>query len=92
MQELKQLLVGLERHVVTAVPRGPRGEAVPWFLQVNKAVTAHRILDDEAAEFGEPTPDELLVCDPALGLTTPGVLSALQAWLEESAPNTTGQG
>ena len=81
LEELRELLVGLERHVVTTVPRGPRREAIPWFLQMHPQVVTHLILDDDAREFGETPPEELVLCNPALGLTTPGVLAAVSAWL-----------
>lgn len=83
--ELQGLLVGLERHVVTTVPRGPRRESIPWFRQMHPGISSFRILDDEAKEFGSELPPELLLCQPSLGLTTPGVLQALQAWLTATA-------
>lgn len=81
LKELRELLVGLERNVVTTVPRGPRREAIPWFLQMHPDVESHLILDDDAREFGGTPPPELVLCDSALGLTTPGVLAAVSAWL-----------
>lgn len=83
--ELKGLLVGLERHVIAAAPRGPRRESIPWFRQMHPGISSFRILDDEAKEFGSELPPELLLCEPSLGLTTPGVLEALQAWLTSTA-------
>ena len=79
--ELRELLGGLERHVVAAVPRGPRREAIPWWRQMHPAITSFCILDDDGKEFGSELPPELLLCDPTLGLNTPGVLEALNTWL-----------
>ncbi|WP_394484690.1 HAD domain-containing protein [Roseateles sp. LYH14W] len=80
--EIRKLLAGcLGGQPIAIAPRGPRWEAIRWFLQMNPAVASYRILDDEPDEFGHPAPDELLVCESALGLTTPGVLSALMRWL-----------
>jgi hypothetical protein len=81
LEELRGLLVGLERHVITTVPRGPRREAIPWFRQMHPAITSYRILDDDAKEFGDEMPPELLLCDSTQGLNTPGVLQALNTWL-----------
>lgn len=85
LDELRELLMGLKRHVIAAVPRGPRREAIPWFRQMHPAITSFRILDDDGKEFGSELPPELLLCEPSLGLTTPGVLEALQDWLTSTA-------
>lgn len=81
LAELRELLAGLERHVIAAVPRGPRREAIPWFLQLHPQVVTHLILDDDSREFGDSPPEQLVLCDPGLGLTTPGVLQELIEWL-----------
>jgi hypothetical protein len=85
LDELKGLLVGLERHIIAVTPHGPRRESIPWFRQMHPAITSFRILDDEAREFGGELPPELLLCKPSLGLNTPGVLQALEAWLVASS-------
>lgn len=79
--ELRGLLLGLEQHVIAAAPRGPRKESIPWFLQMHPEVETHLILDDDLRKFGELPPPELVLCDPNLGLTTPGVIEALHKWL-----------
>ena len=84
VHELRELLVGLESNIVTAAPRGPRRDAIPWFLSMHPGISSYRILDDELKEFGESPPAEVLLCEPGLGLTTPGVIEALRRWLSES--------
>lgn len=81
LTELKQLFSSLGARQVVAVPRGPRAEAINWFLQLNPQVQSHRILDDAAREFGVAPPAELILCDSKHGLCTPGVLEALRQWL-----------
>lgn len=84
LQELQELLASLSVDTTTA-PRGPRAEAIRWFLQMNPTVTTHRILDDDGKEF-DPLPDELLLCNSRQGLTTPGVLEELKSWLRQTRP------
>ena len=56
---------------------------------IREAVAAHRIddyriLDDLPGEF-DGTPDELILCDPALGVSCPTVRQRLSAWLAQGA-------
>ncbi|WP_197026486.1 HAD domain-containing protein [Hylemonella gracilis] len=46
----------------------------PW-------VKSFRILDDQAFEFPEPPPAELILCDGRRGLSEARVQDALRAWL-----------
>lgn len=81
-RELGELLATAGAPVVGATPRGPRYESILWWLQLNPRVTDYRVLDDAAAEFPDPPPTELILCDPTEGLLTLGVLGKLQRWLE----------
>lgn len=83
LDELRELLAAFGRRVIGVAPRGPRWDAIKWFLQLNPHFTTYRILDDESKEF-EPRPDELVLCDPSLGVTTPGVLAQVARWLADS--------
>jgi hypothetical protein len=83
--ELKALLAPLGRRVIDVAPRGPRQEAIRWWLHMHPSVTSHLVLDDDGREFAEPHPAELVLCDPQLGLTTPGVMQRVADWLRESA-------
>lgn len=78
--ELRDILAPLGRRVIGVAPRGPRAEAIKWWLHMHSTVTSHVVLDDDAREFPTPPPRELLLCDPELGLTTPGVLPRLSQW------------
>lgn len=82
--ELRLLLGDLGPRLLGAIPRGPRYEGIQWWLHMNRAFASHRIIDDHAREFPDPLPPELLLCDPALGLATPGVIDGLCAWLNSS--------
>ncbi len=85
ISELRELLASTAPRTITAVPRGPRAEAIRWFLQMNPLVTEYRVLDDDLDEF-DPPPDELLLCDPSMGITTPGIIGLLTTWLEQTKP------
>ncbi|MFT7773280.1 HAD domain-containing protein [Roseateles sp.] len=82
--ELRELLSPLGSRLIDVAPRGPRQEAIRWWLHMHPTVTSYRVLDDDGKEFDEPHPEELLLCEPSLGLTTPGVLERLVEWLEKS--------
>lgn len=74
-------------------------EGVSRHDSIRQAVLAHgiddyRILDDLPEEF-DGTPAELILCDPALGVSCPTVRQRLVEWLEISparsrAPGRTG--
>jgi len=80
-EELQMLLGELGVRFVGAVPRGQRYESVLWWLQMNPTFTSYRILDDDASEFPDPPPAELILCDPSLGVSDPRVKAELRAWL-----------
>lgn len=82
LKELGELLATAGAPVLGATPRGPRYESIQWWLHLNPSVTDYVILDDDAGEFPDPLPAELLLCDPASGLLTPSVLDRLGRWLE----------
>ena len=82
-KELAELLSTAGAPVLGATPRGPRHEAILWWLHLNSSLIAdYVILDDDAREFPEPLPPELILCDPAHGILTPGVLDRLGRWLD----------
>ena len=81
-RELAELLATAGAPVLGATPRGPRHESILWWLHLNPLVTEYVILDDDAREFPDPLPPELIVCDPADGILTPGVLDRLGRWLD----------
>ena len=60
-------------------------EGVSRHASIRHAVVAHgiddyRILDDLPEEF-DGTPPELILCDPALGVSCPTVRDRLASWL-----------
>lgn len=83
-REVRVLLAALGSRQVSLAPRGPRYEAIQWWLHLNPGVRSYRVLDDAAAEFPTPHPEELVLCSPELGITTPGVLDQLDSWLQDS--------
>jgi hypothetical protein len=81
VDELRMLLDVLGPRVVGTTPRGPRYDSIQWWLNQNPRYSSHRILDDDAREFPDPLPPELVLCDPRTGVTAPGVQAALRQWL-----------
>lgn len=80
-EELRELLEGISDRVVGSTPPGPRYESIQAWLSMHRSMTDYRILDDETLEFPDPLPAELVVCDPRMGVTAPGVQAALRQWL-----------
>lgn len=84
-EELRDLLGPLGTRFVGAVPRGPRAEAIRWFLYSNPAITSHLVLDDAAAEFPADFNVPVVICDPLFGVSDARVRAAVAAWLAGDA-------
>ncbi|NKE68647.1 hypothetical protein RAMLITH_22760 [Ramlibacter sp. RBP-2] len=80
-EELRKLLGPLAARFIGAVPRGPRAEAIRWFLYSNAAITDYLVVDDSCAEFPEDFSGPLVVCDPLFGISDARVRAAIAAWL-----------
>jgi hypothetical protein len=81
-EELRALLGPLGSRLVGSAPRGPRYESIRWWLVANKAFSDYRMLDDDAREFPQPQPAELILCNPVSGVSDAIVLGLLRQWLE----------
>lgn len=81
--ELGQLLGPLQHGYAGAAPRGPREDAILWFVHLlsNEAVRDWRVLDDAPSEFRE-LKSRLIACDPNFGISAPDVQTQVMAWLE----------
>jgi len=79
--ELREILSALGDRYVGATPTGERYPSILQWLEANPDVTSYRILDDEPHEFPQPLPEQLIVCDPTLGVTGVEVVAALRDWL-----------
>jgi len=64
-----------------SVPRGPRYASILQWLNGHRSVSSYRILDDEAKEFPDPPPAQLLLCHPDTGIYDWRVRRELRAWL-----------
>lgn len=84
-KELRDILREVRERFLGSTPPGPRYESIQAWLGLNSTVTDYRILDDETTEFPRPLPGELIVCDPAAGVTGSDVIAALRRWLAERA-------
>jgi hypothetical protein len=81
--EIRQLLGYLGAQFVGSVPRGPREQAIQWFLRMNPVISKHLVLDDAAREFTPTSGLNLVLCDPLLGVSDPQVQQRLAFWLME---------
>ena len=66
-----------------SVPKGPRYSGILQWLAKNPSVSSFRILDDQASEFPQPPPAELVLCHPEAGIYDWKVRRQLQEWLHE---------
>ncbi|MBN9373053.1 MULTISPECIES: HAD domain-containing protein [unclassified Hydrogenophaga] len=79
--ELRALLGELGPRFAGSAPRMPRELAIETVLQANASTVAHHlVLDDDGKEFSQGRLN-LLLCDPALGVSDPRVQSQLRDWL-----------
>jgi hypothetical protein len=85
VEELRELVGRLGDRVVGATPAGGRLESIEAWLADHPGVSTFRILDDAEREFYR-LPEELILCDPALGITDPAARKLLLDWLERSSP------
>lgn len=83
VEELRELLGRLGDRVISSTDAGGRLESIEQWLADHPEVTAFRILDDAEREFYR-LPEELILCDPARGITDPDARQELLAWLEAS--------
>jgi hypothetical protein len=79
--ELLKLLGSLGARFIGTVPRGPRAEAIRWFVYSNPAIKDYLVVDDSCAEFSEDFSGPLVVCDPLFGISDARVRAAIAAWL-----------
>lgn len=77
------MLGRLGERVIGLTDAGGRLESIEQWLADHPEVTAFCILDDAEREFYR-LPQELILCDPAKGITDPDARRQLLAWLEES--------
>ena len=84
LEELRSLLGIAGSRVIGATAHGPRWPSiVTWLGQSTHQIRDYRILDDTPEEFPSPTPDEVIVCRPELGLSERAVQASIRAWLGE---------
>lgn len=81
--ELSELLAELKCRMLGATPRHmSRYPSILTWLAAEQTGLLYRILDDDPTEFPSPPPPELILCDPATGLSGARVLSNLGGWLQ----------
>ena len=68
LDELRELLDRLGPRVVGATAGGDRLQGIEVWLADHPEVTSYRLLDDDLADFYR-RPAELILCDPAKGLS-----------------------
>lgn len=84
--ELRQLLGSLAPRFVGSAPHLHKPLAIESVLKVNKSsVRAHVVLDDDARLLNHGALN-LILCDPASGISAPDVQQKLVAWLNLTAP------
>jgi len=64
-------------------PRLERWASIQDWVKGRPWVESFRILDDQAFEFPDPRPAELILCDGRRGLSDPEVQARLQEWIDE---------
>jgi hypothetical protein len=65
-------------------PRLDRWPSIRAWLQEHPETSQFRVLDDQAAEFPDPPPAELILCAGRTGVSDTDVQRRLTLWLDES--------
>jgi hypothetical protein len=79
--ELREILSDVGDRYLGATPPGERYASILQWLAANSDVTSYRVLDDEPDEFPLPVPEEVILCDPTMGVNGVEVVAALRKWL-----------
>ena len=79
--ELRDALKPVANRFLGSVPHGPRYPSILEWLGRHRSVSSYRILDDEAHEFPDPPPAQLLLCHPEGGIYEWRIRRQLQQWL-----------
>jgi len=77
--------LGLANDVFLGVtpPKLERWPSIQSWLSERAEVTSFRILDDQAFEFPDPPPPELILCKSQLGVSESRVQDELRLWLSK---------
>lgn len=62
-------------------PRLERWASIQDWVKGRPWVESFRVLDDQAWEFPNPLPAEIILCDGRRGVSDPAVQAALREWL-----------
>lgn len=78
--------LGLPDNVYWGVtpPKLERWPSIQAWLAQRPEVASFRILDDQALEFPEPPPPQLILCQGQQGLSEPRVFDTLKSWLAQA--------
>ena len=81
LSELREMLGMLGRRVIAVTSGAHRWSSIQEWVALNPRTTSYRVLDDEPDEFPRPAPNELVICQPDLGVAEPEVQARLRTWL-----------
>ena len=85
-EEIRELLSGLSALDIDIVGPGEKLQAITAYLSVHPEIESGLVIDDEPSEFPAGFPLQMVVCDPAIGITCPRVKSQVTAWLSHKKP------
>ena len=85
-EEIRELLSGLSAVDVDIVGPGEKRQAITAYLSAHPEIASGFVIDDEPNEFPADFPLQVVVCDPAIGITCPRVKSQVTAWLSHKKP------
>lgn len=71
----KELCLGVTK------PKLDRWPSIQDWIEDNPWIESFRVLDDQANEFPDPLPAQLILCDGRRGLSDERVQNALKEWL-----------
>ena len=85
-EEIREFLSGLSALEIDIVGPGEKGQAITAYLSAHSEIESGLVIDDEPREFPADFSLQVVVCDPAIGITCPRVKSQVTAWLIHTKP------
>lgn len=81
--ELRELLSAVGERVLDATASGLQYDSILSWLGGRSEYASFRSSDDDASEFPDPPPPQLILCDPNEGIAGQEAAEALSRWLAE---------
>lgn len=81
--DLREFLGALDGFEIDIVGPGEKCHAITEYLSAHPEIDSSLVLDDDSNEFPAEFPLQVVVCDPAIGISSQSVQRQMTAWLNQ---------